>query len=245
MKKLIPSSSPLNLPRIQDIENKIKAEFKNFSPNIPFNIKDLDSLILDKSEYLLKYYNINLTKKSMNKARDFICEFKFDINGGYQSYKAVRERIINDFIDCFEKAKALPDVICCIITEEEEIYELVDTSIDIEVMKIRWSNDCFLYDNDNPEVWSLLSSENENIISSVYSASQMVSSARENSVMGLGNNDQDITYIKEQFGIVFNGVHYEDYHSLGNQNDDRIVLMLTKPENISSIIDNLQRMKEL
>jgi hypothetical protein len=229
-----------------EIENKIKDKFRSFFATIPFSIDELDSLISQK-KHLFDNYGVakNSSKETTDKDRDFICKFKFDIDGGYQSYCDIKKMIINSFIENLEKAKLLPVTIYCIINQNENIFELVDikNSLDVELKDKWWLKDKFTLEYDNNEAWSKLSGDKKYLISNVYAASKMISISKDDSVMGLGGSDQDIEYLKKHFGISLNGIHYKDCYELGSQHDDKIILVLSKPENIDEIIDNLNKIK--
>jgi hypothetical protein len=248
-KKLIENDKPVALASTKTIENclyeNINSKGNKSAFPLPVTTSELTALIERKKAPLSDIYGITVTSKSKNKARDFICRMLLELDGGYQQLKGIWIKEYKAMLESLYAAKSMPDSLCMTFDYEECQWVCINDNADLSATRKKWRIEKNIFQpEENEKVWKFVSGKEKNVISNVYAASQIVVSTH-SADMGLGNAEQDLTYIKSQFGINFIGNANVDYHSF-SASEDAIVILLTRPSNINESIAYFEKkLKEL
>lgn len=211
----------------------IKTSFSN--NDIPCNREGLLMLAKSKNETLNSLLSVNFAKKE-RKAIDFLCEYRFDISGGYQGFKNVvdaEKKSIMDIIDRIIETDMPENMILAFDADDYLLYNVSNVETDFTPFKHSGFNNelipnfkdkCELKEDGVVEV------DDIDAISIAYSLHNLlVDKGSDNSDSGLGNSDCDIKTMVEHFGF---GVASDiDYFSMSQNDRPFIIMIASRPSN--------------
>lgn len=231
----------------------IKKELNNDS--IPTSLSGLQELAREKNKTLNSLLSINLSKKE-RKAVDFLCEYRFDINGGYQGFKNKVNTVKNDLLKNFELFEStLPpeQMIVCYDPDNNTMYDISEMDVEFTIFKYsgfsrypQASHGCA--EELNEDGFIELSQEQCDLIQTFYSVSDLfVDCGTDDDSFGFGNMDKDIQYVQDYMGLNPNDNSFDNFDYFQFNGNDRplIIMVIARPtddkiQNIKSDIINYQ-----
>lgn len=231
----------------------LKSEIKRLldNPNIPTSRNGLLELAKEKNKALNGLLSVNLAKKE-NKAIDLLCEYRFDIQGGYQTFKSsvekAKESILKDFK--YIETSLLPEVMILGYNPDTDvIYDISQVDCDFTIKKYSgWEDGLYPHgwENDNDELnergYAELSEEDLNAITSFYSITDIsVDTGTDAEGYGFGNMDNDIRLIKELTGLHIVAKDYNKFEYFSFEGNDRpyFIMVISRPSN-----ENIAKIKQ-
>lgn len=217
------------------------AEIKNQlnNTNIPISKQGLLNLALQKNDSLKRYLDINLSKKQQ-KAIDLLCEYRFDIDGGYQGFKNKIAKAKESTIKTLQDAMALnmpSTMIIAFNPDTDYIYDISQVDVDFTIKKHSGFHDTFYHigieedaDTLNEYGATELSEEQFDALAMLYTLSDLyVDTGSDNNGYGLGNFNKDLTYIQDTFGLAPAKPQDCCYEAFEGNDRPLIVMVVNRP----------------
>ena len=222
-------------------QNEIKRLLNNDS--IPLTRQGLLELANKKNDSLKSFLDINLSKKS-NKAIDLLCSYRFDIQGGYKGYKSTIDSVKQSFIEDIDYIldSNLPEsLILGYDPDTDQTFNISQINTRFTIEKRNGFDDKLLphalEEQDLIENGFIeLTKKESDLLTSVYSLFSLTLDKGYDNDYGFGNIDNDITFIKNNFGLNIvnsNDFCFSNNHYFSFSNNDRpyLVLVVTRPSN--------------
>lgn len=209
--------------------------------DIPNSREGLLELARKKNDALNDLLSINLTKKE-NKAIDFLCEYRFDIEGGYQSFANTINDVKADLLKDYDLIEALSlpeEIIVCYNPDSDTLYDITEMDENFTIKKhLGFPRTPHSLEDDNEELaengFIEISFEISDMLISFYSISDfVVDTGTDSSGFGLGNLENDIDFVKKRTGLEPVSDNFKDFHYFDFEGNDRpmIILVLSRPNN--------------
>lgn len=209
--------------------------------DIPNSRKGLLELARKKNDALNDILSINLSKKE-NKAIDFLCEYRFDIEGGYQSFANtvcdVKSDLLRDY-DLIESLDTPETLIVCYNPDNACLYDITEMNEDFTIFKHTGFSRTPHSISDEPETlieegFVELSQEIASMLITFYSITDFViDCGTDHSGFGLGNFENDIEFVKDMTGLEPVSNDFKDFHYFDFEGNDRpmVIMVLSRPSN--------------
>ncbi len=218
----------------------VKAEFQETYPLVPISRNKLIDEVNDKARFLEKHYNIKVTKKTLNKAIDFLCGFKYGIEDGYQTHKALATKIIERLGRSFLKAQDLPETLILTVDHEESLYYLKDVAVKEFLLDKR--NTSMLTEGlSNPEdnsKWIRLDNDLYDIVKDTYFCYVIDSTFNPNNTETFGSEHNDINYVSSYLGLKTIDSRDLKYNSVFGT-DDSLIMRVQRPSDLNVILSEI------
>lgn len=223
--------------------NALKSEIKRLldNPSIPTSRNSLLELAKEKNKSLNDLLSVNLSKKE-NKAIDLLCEYRFDIEGGYQTFKSgvekAKKSILKDFAHL--EASLLSEVM--ILGHNPDtgaIYDISQVDCDFTIRRYSgWEDELYPHgreddiDELNELGYAELSEEDLDAILSFYSITDIaVDTGTDSDGYGFGNMENDVRFIEELTGLKPVAKDYNKFDYFDFEGNDRpyFIIVISRP----------------
>lgn len=221
----------------------LKTEIKilNNRDDIPTSRQGLLDLAKEKNSSLTRYLDINLSKKE-NKAIDLLCEYRFDIEDGYQTFKHRVEMAKKDIIDKLETAleEQYPETLILAYNPDNNyIYNMSNIDVELTIHKRSgFHQDVYTHglEDEDEELEELginhVSINQLDVISYLYSLCDLyVDIGFDDTGCGYGNQTQDLNEVKDVLGLYPADKSEFNYHSFTGNDRPYFVMIVSRPSN--------------
>lgn len=262
--KIFKNTKPLNTPSFDHVLASCNAEATEMLKRVssksvtsfPMNMDELGSSSSVVQEELSQFFDINLTKKRINKLYDYTCLNQYGLKGGVQQLKSHWKEARSSAIQALEHAKTFPEQVYLLLNgENQRQYMILDPEAhNIRATKYGIESDTqylFEVDVENPELNENVCELNEEQEAAMIYGYNVVNMAIDSSMSCGGSSEftgsmvDDVKYLKDVYGLT-PSAHKEGVESFmyyaSNSEVAITLLLLTRPddETLDQYIEKLK-----